>query len=73
MHLTMNMKSMYQGLSRYELDVKASTGEVVNKEVENNKPSKQLTVVTEDKKISEAKQSSEKKPKEVKSVEKKPL
>ena len=40
------------GSVTYELDVEASTGEVVNKEVENNKPSKQLTVVTEDKKIS---------------------
>ena len=58
------------GSVTYELDMKASTGEVVNKEIENIEPSKQLTVVTEDKKITEAKQSSEKKSNEVKSVEK---
>jgi len=61
-----------RGSVTYELDIEASTGEVVKKEVENNKPSKQLTVVTEDKKASNVEKSSEKKSDVVeKSVEKK--
>ena len=60
------------GSVTYELDIDASTGGVVNKEIENNKPSKQLTVVTEDKKTSDVKKNSEVKSSEKTSSERKP-
>ena len=58
------------GSVTYELESDASTGGVVTKEVENNKPSKQLTVVTVDKKAPDVKKSSEVKSNEKKSSEK---